>query len=63
MKDSFRNMPWLFWIQKPWLTFSHCAEAAMACADIATQHEGGRAIRPTLKNVRTTSFLTDGVQV
>ena len=35
----------------------------MPCADVAAEHERGCAIRPALKNVRTTSFLTNGMQV
>jgi hypothetical protein len=35
----------------------------MSRADVARQHEGGRAVRPTLEDVRAARFLTNRVQV
>ena len=35
----------------------------MACADVAPEHKGGRAIRPALKDVWTARFLADRMQV
>jgi len=56
-------MTWLFRIQKSRLTLSHGAKAAMTRADVAAEHESGRAIGPAFKNVWTAGFLTNGVQV
>ena len=44
-------------------SFADRAEAAMPRADVAAQHEGGGAIRPALKNIRTLCFLTNGVKI
>ena len=35
----------------------------MARANVSTQHEGGRAIRPALENIWALRFLADGVQI
>jgi len=63
MVDSFRDVSRLFGIETAGLSFTDRTEAAMTRADVAAEHERRRAIRPTLKDVRTTSFLTNGVQV
>ena len=63
MTDSFSNVSRFFRIETAGLSLADCAEAAMARADVAAKHESRGPIGPTLKNVRTTGFLTDGVQV
>jgi hypothetical protein len=63
MTNSFSDVSRLFRIKTAWLSFADCTEAAMTCADVATEHESRSPIGPTLKNVWTTGFLTDGVQV
>lgn len=35
----------------------------MASADVASQHERRRAIRPAFENIRAAGFLTDGVEI
>jgi hypothetical protein len=35
----------------------------MARADVAAEHEGGGAVRPTLEDIRAARFLTDRVQI
>ena len=57
--DVFR----LFWIQTSRLAFAHGAESAMACANIAAQHESRGPIGPAFEDVRTARFLADGVQI
>src|SRR5262245_60249244 len=60
---SFCDVSRLVRIEIARLPFADCAEAAMTRADVATEHERRSAIGPTLENIWTTSFLTDGVQV
>jgi hypothetical protein len=43
--------------------FANRAEAAMARADIATQHKCRRPISPALENIRAPCFLANGVQI
>src|SRR5689334_7016685 len=50
-------------VQRARLALADGAKAAMTRADVAAQHERGRAIGPTLENVWATGFLADGVQV
>ena len=38
------------------------AKAAVTRANVATQHEGGRAIGPALEYVRASRFLTNRMQ-
>lgn len=63
MAHSFGNMTWLFRIQEAWLPFPHSTKTAMTRTDIAAKHERSCAIGPTLKNVGTTRFLTNRVQI
>ena len=63
MTNSFRDVSRLFRIETAGLSFADRAEAAMARADVAAEHESRGAIGPALENVRTTGFLTDCVQV
>jgi len=52
-----------FVIKRAWRTLANRAEAAVSRANIATKHEGGRAIRPAFEDVWAPRFLTNGVQV
>ena len=61
--DSFGDVTRFVGIERARLAFADGAESAMACADVAAEHEGRSAIGPALKNVRTARFLADGVQV
>ena len=63
MIHSFRDVTRLFSIERARQAFTDRAEPAMTRADVAAQHERRGAIGPTLKNVGTTGFLADGVQV
>jgi hypothetical protein len=60
---GFRNVPRFLRIKLNRLAFSNCAETAVARADIAAEHECGSAIGPAFKDVRTTSFLANGMQI
>jgi len=59
----FSDMAWFFWIKQTGLAFANGAKAAVTSADVSAEHERRRPIRPTLKNVRTARFLTNGVKV
>jgi len=59
----FGNVSRLVSVETAGLSFADGAKAAMTRADVAAEHERRGAIRPTLENVWTTSFLTDSVQV
>lgn len=59
----FGNVPRFLRIEASRLSFADSAEATMPCADVSSQHEGGRAVGPTLKNVWAAGFLTNSVQV
>src|ERR1700752_2047220 len=61
--DSFSNVPRLFRIEGSRLSFTHCAKAAVARADISAEHEGRGPIGPAFENIGTTRFLTDAVQI
>ncbi len=63
MANSFSYVSRLFRIETAGLSFADCTEAAMTRADVAAEHESRSPIGPTLENVWTTCFLTDGVQV
>src|SRR6185503_15962890 len=63
MTDSFGDVSRFFRIETARLSFAHCAKAAMTRANIAAEHKSRSPIGPTLENVWTTGFLTDGVQV
>ena len=63
MAHRFRDVSRLVRIETPGLSFADGAEAAMTRADVAAEHESRSAIGPTLENVWTTRFLTNGVQV
>jgi len=63
VSDSFGNVARFFRIQRSRLAFADSAEATMACANVAAEHEGRGAIGPAFKNVRTARFLADGVQI
>ena len=63
MTNSFGDVSRLFGIETAGLSFTHCAEAAMTRADVAAEHERRSPVGPALKNVWTTGFLTNGVQV
>ena len=60
---GFGDVSRLFRIETAGLSFTDRAEAAMTRADVAAEHERRSAIGPTFKNIGTTSFLTNGVQV
>src|ERR1044072_5107244 len=61
--DSFGAVGRFFRIERARRAFADCAESAVACADVAAEHEGCGAIGPAFKNVWTARFLADGVQV
>ena len=61
--DSFGDVSRLFRIECARLPFADRAESAMTRADVAAEHESRGAIGPALENVRTTRFLTNGVQI
>jgi len=61
--DGFGDVARFFRIERSRLAFADSAKAAMACADVAAEHEGGCAIGPAFKNVWTARFLADGVQI
>jgi len=63
MAHGFGNVPRLFGVKTAGLTFSDCTETAVARADVPAEHERRRPVRPALKNVRTTRFLTNGVEI
>src|SRR5687767_3171930 len=63
MAHCFGHVTWLLGIETPRFSFSHRTKAAMTSADVAAEHERRRAVRPALKDVRATRFLTNGVQV
>ena len=63
MTNRFGDVSRFFRIETAGLSFPDRAEAAMTRADVAAEHERRRSIGPTLENVWTTGFLTDGVQV
>jgi hypothetical protein len=60
---SFGDVTWFVRVEESRLAFAHCTEAAMTRADVAAEHEGRGAIGPTFKNVWTTSFLANCMQV
>jgi hypothetical protein len=60
--DSHRDILWFLAVEGAGSAFADGAKTTMTRADIATQHEGGGAIGPALKNVRAFCFLTNGVQ-
>jgi hypothetical protein len=59
----FGNVAGFVRVEQTGSALAHRAKATMAGANIATQHECRRTIRPALKNVGATGFLTDCVQV
>ena len=61
--DGFGNVARFVRIQRTRLAFADRAEATVARADVAAEHEGGGAIGPAFKDVGTARFLADGVQV
>ena len=63
MINSFSDVSRLVGIETAGLSFADCAKAAMTRADVAAEHERRGAIGPAFKNVWTTSFLTNSVQV
>jgi len=63
MTNSFSDVSRLVRIETAGLSFADCAEAAMSRADVAAEHERRSPISPTLKDVWTTGFLADSVQV
>ena len=63
MAHGFGHVTRLFAVERARLAFADRAKAAMARADVAAQHESRRAIRPALKDVRATRFLTNRVQI
>jgi hypothetical protein len=63
MSHGFCYVTRLIRIESARLAFTHRAKTAMPRADIPTEHERCRAIRPALENVRTLRFLANGVQV
>jgi hypothetical protein len=54
---------WLVGINRSRLSLTHGAKTAMPRANVASEHEGGRAIRPAFKNIRAARFLADRVKV
>ena len=63
MIDCFGNVLRLFGIEKSGLAFTDRTETAMPRANVAAEHERGRAIGPAFEDVWATRFLADGVQV
>src|ERR1044072_9953791 len=61
--DSFGDVARFFRIERARRAFADCAESAVACADVAAEHEGCGAIGPAFENVWTARFLADGVQI
>lgn len=60
---SFSHVPWFFRVERTGRTFADCTKPAMSGANITTQHEGRRPIRPAFKDVRAPGFLADGMKV
>ena len=63
MSHRFRDVLRFLTVEHDRRTLADRAEAAMASADVAAQHERRRAIGPALKNVRALRFLADRVQI
>jgi hypothetical protein len=63
MTNCFCDVARFFRIERAGLSFSDGAEATVASANIAAEHESRRPIGPTLEDVWTTCFLADSVQV
>jgi hypothetical protein len=63
MGHRFGDVSRFFRVQGSGLSFADRTETAMACADIAAEHESRRAIRPAFEDVRAARFLADGVQI
>ena len=63
MPHGLPDVAWFIRVKPAGFAFTDGAEAAVARADIAAQHERGGAIGPALKNVRTLGFLTNRVQI
>ena len=63
LTHGLRDMSWFFRIERSGLAFTNRTESAVSRADVAAEHERRSSIRPAFKNVWTTSFLTNRVQV
>ena len=63
MPHGLPDVAWFIRVKPAGFAFTDGAEAAVARADIAAQHERGRTIGPALENVGALCFLTDRVQV
>jgi hypothetical protein len=61
--NGFGDVPRFVRIQRIWRPFPDRAEPTVPRANVAPKHEGRSAVGPTLKDVRTTSFLTDCVKI
>src|SRR6266849_2922300 len=63
MSHSLSDVARFVCVKRARSAFANRAEAAMARADVAAQHEGCCAIGPALENVRALCFLANRVQV
>lgn len=63
LAHRFRNVPRFFRVKRARLAFADRAEAAVARANVASEHERGRAIGPAFENVGTACFLANRVQI
>jgi len=63
MSHSLSDVARFLRVKLPRRAFANCAKAAMARANIATQHKGRGPIGPALENVRALCFLANCVQV
>src|ERR1044072_1983817 len=59
----FGDVARLFGVERDGLPLRDGAEAAVARADVAADHEGRRPVRPALEDVRAARLLADGVEV
>jgi hypothetical protein len=63
LADRFAYVPGLVRIELGWLALTDRAKSAMPSANISQNHKCGGALAPALEYIRTSSFLTDGMQV
>jgi hypothetical protein len=63
MSHSLSDVTRFLRVKLPRRAFANCAKAAMARANIATQHKCRRPISPALENVWAFCFLANRVQV
>ena len=63
LAHRFRDMSGFLSVERSGLTFADRTKSAVACANVAAEHERRSSIRPAFKDVRATRFLTNSVQV